>query len=267
MFTRALGTTTTGFEGQWRFLADAQGLGTAAGRHPSADMLPVFNASYRALREWVTSLGYTQFIKRGTTTTLPTTPVEAGETYAVIDVGTSGTPGTVPTLEQIKRVDIKVNGSDWYELPEVTLLQLRDLTPSRFFGNPSNPRGWCWLNAGNITGTTAFVAGQIALAPVPTNGSYALWSMTEQPDLVNTTDVWLYHTEDWAQWHMFDAMSKIVGARDKDTARKLDYIVNNRLNPNVPGSPAFNIASQRPTAAGPRTWVRSSSYRGPFGAR
>jgi hypothetical protein len=262
MFTRPLGTPTTGFEGQFRFMADVEGLGTAAGRHPSAQLLPVFNASYRGLREFVTSLGYTQFIRRGTTTNLPTTPVEAGESYSIIDVGTSGTPGTIPTLEQIKRVDVKVSGSDWYELPEVTLLQLRDLTPSRFFGSPSRPQGWCWLNSGSITGTTAFVKGEIAVAPVPTSGQYCLWSMSEQPDLVNTTDVWLYHTEDWAQWHMFDAMSKICGARDKDTARKLDYILNNRLNIEVPGSPAYNIATQRPTAAGPRTWTRGSNYRG-----
>lgn len=262
MFTRALGTTTTGFEGQFRFLADVEGLGTAAGRHPSASLLPVFNASYRGLREFVTGLGYTQFIRRQATTNLPTTPVEVGESYAIIDVGTSGTPGTIPTLEQIKRVDVKISGSDWYELPEVTLLQLRDLTPSRYFGGASRPQGWCWLNSGNITGTTAFVKGEIAIAPVPTGGQYCLWSMVEQPDLVNTTDVWLYHTEDWAQWHMFDAMSKICGARDKDTAKKLDYILNNRLNVNIPGSPAYNIASQRPTASGPRTWTRSSGYRG-----
>lgn len=266
MFTRALGTPTTGFEGQFRFLADIEGLGTAAGRHPSASLLPVFNASYRALREFVTGLGYTQFVTRGATTNLPTTPVEAGESYAIINVGTAGTPGTVPTLEQIKRIDVRVSGSDWYELPEVTLLQLRDLTTPFRFANSlgaRGPRGWCWLNAGSISSGTTFVAGQIAVAPVPTGGQYALWSMTEQPDLVSTTDVWLYHTEDWAQWHMWDAMSKICGARDKDTAKKLDYIVNNRLNVNVPGSPAYNIASQRPTAAGPRTWTRSSAYRGP----
>lgn len=266
MFTRALGTTTphAGFIGQFRFLADVEGLGTAAGRHPDADLLPVFNASYRALREFVTGLGYTQFIRRGTTTNLPTTPVEVGENYAIIDVGTSGTPGTIPTLEQIKRVDVKFSGTDWYELPEVTLLQLRDVAPARHFGTtPNRPQAWCWLNSGSITGTTAFVKGEIALCPVPSSGQYCLWSMTEQPDLINPTDVWLYHTEDWAQWQMFDAMSKVCGARDKDTARKLDYILNNRLNIEVPGSPANNIYKQRPTAAGPRTWVRSASYRGP----
>lgn len=267
MFTRALGTATTNFEGQFRFLADVEGLGTAAGRHPSANLLPVFNASYRALREFVTGMGYTQFITRGTTTALPTTPVEAGETYAIINVGTSGTPGTIPTLEQIKRIDVRLSGSDWYELPEVTLLQLRDLTAGRQLTTTNRPQGWCWINAGNITGTTAFVAGQIAFAPVPSSGSYCLWTMTEQPDLVSTTDVWLYHTEDWAQWQMWDAMSKICGARDKDTARKLDYILNNRLNIEAPGSPANNIWKQRPTAAGPRTWTRSSAYRGVGGGR
>lgn len=256
MFTRALGTTTTGFEGQFRFLADQQGLGTSVGRHPSASLLPVFNASYRELREYVTGLGYTQFLQRGTTTSLPTTAVEDGETYAIIDVGTSGTPGTVSTILQVKKIDVKISGDDWRELPEVTILQLRDL-PAR----GTAPQGWCWLNSGSITGTTAFVKGQIAIAPVPSSGSYCLWTMTEAPDLVNTTDVFIYHSESWAQWHMYHAMQKICGVRDKNNAAQLQAIAA-QLNPNVPGTPAWNIQHQAPTASGPRTWTRSSAYRG-----
>lgn len=259
MFTRALGTDTTGFEGQFRYLADVQGLATSGGRHPSASLLPVFNASYRALREYVTGLGYTQFITRGTTTALPTTPVETGEQYAVVDVGTSGTPGTVPTLVQVKRVDVKIGNAAWYELPEVTLLQLRDVVQGNTASGP--PRAWCWLNAGNITGTTAFVKGAIAFTPVPAAGSYCLWTMTEQPDLVNTTDVWLYHTEDWAQWHMYHAMLQICAIRDKNTTA-MAQAISRMLDPNVPGTPAWNIQHQAPTAAGPRTWTRSSAYRG-----
>lgn len=255
MFTRAVGTTTTGVEGQFRFLADLQGLGTSVGRHPSASLLPVLNASYRALREYVTGMNYTQFIVRGTTTALPTTAVESGEQYALIDVGTSGTPGTVPTLEQVKRIDVKI-ATDWDELPEVALSQLRDVC-----GTPGRPRAWCWLNAGSISGTTAFVKGSIAIAPVPTGGSYALWTMTEEPDKTATTDVWLYHTEDWAQWHMYHAMAQICGIRDKNSAQQLAKI-ERMLDPNVPGTPAYNIQHQAPTAAGPRTWVRSSAYRG-----
>lgn len=257
MFTRALGTSTTGFEGQFRFLGDLQGLATSGGRHPSASLLPVFNASYRALREYVTSLGYTQFIRRGTTTALPTTAVEDGEQYAVIDVGASGTPGTVPTTEQIKRIDVKIGSTDWYELPEVPLSQLRDVSQ----GGAGRPRAWAWLDAGRITSGTTFAHGHIAIAPVPNAGSYCLWTMTEEPDKVNTTDLWLYHTEDWAQWHMYHAMLQICAVRDKDTAAKAQAI-SRMLDPNIPGTPAWNIQHQAPTAAGPRTWVRSSAYRG-----
>ena len=217
----------------------------------------MFNASYRALREYVTSLGYTLFITRGTTTALPTSAVEAGEQYAVIDVGTSGTPGTVPTTEQIKRVDVKIGSTDWYELPEVPLSQLRDVSQ----GGSGRPRAWCWLNAGSISGTTAFVKGTIAIAPVPNAGSYALWTMTEEPDKVNTTDVWLYHSEDWAQWHMYHAMLQITAVRDDGSGSRVNAIAR-MLDPNVPGTPAWNIQHQAPTAAGPRTWVRSSAYRG-----
>lgn len=218
MFTRILGTSTTGFEGQFRFLADLQGLGTSVGRHPSASLLPIFNASYKELREYVTGLGYSQFLVAGASTTLPTTAVEAGETYAIIDVGTSGTPGTVSTITQVKKIDVKIGGGDWRDLPEVTALQLRDL-PAR-----GVPAGWCWLNSGSITGTTAFVKGQIAIAPVPTSGTYKLWTMTEAPDLVNTTDVFIYHSESWAQYHMYHAMLKIVGVRDKNNAGQVAAI-------------------------------------------
>jgi hypothetical protein len=272
MFTRALGSATSpaGFEGQFRYLCDQQGLSTAAGRHPSADLLPVFNASRKALRDLVCSYGYTLFMQRGTTTSLPTTPVEAGEQYAVIDVGASGSPGTISPLLQVKRIDVKLNGQDWKPLDEVTFNQLRDISSPRFgySTTPTRPRGWCWLNAGvetNPAGVPTHVKGQIAIAPVPTQGQYALWTMNEEADLVTTSDVWLYHSEDWAQWQMWDAMAKICGARDKDSARKLDFIVNNRLNREVPGSPAFNIWVQRPTAAGPRTWTRGANYRGPWG--
>jgi hypothetical protein len=259
MFTRALGTSTTGFEGQFRFLADLQGLGTAVGRHPSASLLPIFNASYRELREYVTALNYTQFIQRGTTTDLPTSAVEAGETYAIIDVGTSGTPGTVSTILQVKKVDVKIGGGDWRELPEVTILQLRDL-PAR----GQAPQGWCWLNSGSITSGTAFVKGQIAIAPVPSSGSYCLWTMTEFTDLTSTTDVYIYHSESWAQWHMCHAMQKVVGVRDKNNAAQVASIAR-QLDPNVPGTPAWNIQHLAPTASGPRTWTRSSAYRGAGG--
>jgi hypothetical protein len=247
MFTQVVGTSTTGFEGQFRFLADVQGLATAVGRHPSADLLPIFNASYRSLRELVTTYGYTQFITRGTTTALPTSPVEAGETYATIT--------TTVGLNQLKAVDVRFSNNEWVRLPEVTLLQLRDF-PTRTRGYP---RAWCWLDAGSVA-AAAYTGGRIAILPTPNGGSYALWTMAEFPELT-ATDHYLYHTEDWRKWHMYNAMAQLCGARDKDSARKLDFI-QTQLNPDVEGTPAYNIKAQSPTAAGPKTWTRSSSYRG-----
>ncbi len=255
MFTRTLGTSTTGFEGDFRFLADLQGLGTSVGRHPSARLLPVFNASYRQLREHVTALGYTQFLNRGTTTALPIAAVEAGETYAIIDVGASGTPGTVSPIEQVKKIDVKFGGNDWFELPEVTILQLRDL-PAR-----GTPAGWCWLNTGSISSGATLVKGSIAIAPTPNSGSYCLWTMDREPERSASSDVFLYHAESWAQWHMYHAMAQVCGVRDKNNAGQIAAI-EAKLNPNQPGSPAWLIQHQAPTASGPRTWVRSSAYRG-----
>jgi hypothetical protein len=257
MFTQAVGTATTGFEGEFRYLADVQGLATSVGRHPSANLLPIFNSSYRRLRELVSGYGYTQFCTRGATTALPTSAVEAGETYAIINVGTAGSPGTVPTTAQIKMLDVRDTSGRWRTLPEVTLLQLRDFAST----SRGKPQAWCWLNAPAISSGTTLVAGQIAITPTPNGGSYALWAMNEAPALVATTDVYIYHTEDWRMWHMYDAMAQVCGARDKDTAKKLDFILS-RLDPDVDGSPAFNIRNQAPTAAGAKTMTRSSDYRG-----
>lgn len=253
MFTQAL----SAFEAEFRFEADVQGLSTAAGRHPSANLLPIFNSSHRRLRELVIGYGYTQFCTRGATTALPTTAIEAGETYATIDVGTAGAPGTVPPTVQVKMIDVKDLSGRWRTLPEVTLLQLRDFAST----SKGAPEAWCWVTAPSISSGTTLVAGKIAILPTPNGGSYALWTANELTMPAVATDVYLYHTEDWRMWHLYDAMSRICGARDKDTARKLDFIMS-RLDPDVDGSPAFNIRNQAPTAAGAKTMTRASNYRG-----
>lgn len=248
MFTQALGDTTTGFEGQFRFLADQQGLGTAVGRHPSAGLLPVFNATYRSLREFVTAKGYRQFCTRGTTTALPTSAVETNETYASITLAQGVT--------QIAQFDVQGTDLEWRSLPEIQLLQLRDYATRQ----RGTPRAWLWLDAGSVSGST-FTAGKIGVTPVPDGGNYALWTMTEFTDLTATTDVFLYHTEDWRRYHMYSAMAEVCGTRDKDTARKLEWILR-QLNPDIEGTPAWNIVAHAPTAAGPKTWTRARHYRG-----
>lgn len=262
MFTQALGVGTPGASSGWlgdfRFEADIQGLNTApTARHPDANIILVANSSYKRLRELVAGYGYTQFCTRGTTTALPTTAVETGETYASIT--------TLVGMDQLKMVDVKDTNGRWRPggLPEVTLLQLRD------FATPFSgaPRAWCWLDSGSVSGAT-FTGGKIAITPVPIGGSYALWTMSEPQVVASSTDVFLYHTEDWRMWHMYDVMSRIVGARDKDTAKKLQFIMS-RLDPSVEGSPAFNIKNQAPTASGSKTMTRSSNYNGigPWGGR
>lgn len=257
MFTVALGTSTTGWEGQFRFLADQQGLSGVTARMPSASLLPVINAGYRSLRELVVTYGYTLFCQRGTTTALPTVPPETGETYVVIDFGASGTPGTVPPITQIKMIDFKDTSNNWSRLPELTLLQMRDYAIT---STPARPQGWFWLNAGSVA-TNAFTKGSIGVTPVPNGGSYAIWSMPEFADLTAATDLFLYQTEDWRQWHFFNVMKQICGVRDKNLAKQMDLILWN-LSPDKEGSPAYNIKAQAPTASGSRTWSRADNYRG-----
>lgn len=260
MITMPLGVGTqgaaTGFIGELRYLVDKQGLSSAAGRHPDADLIIIINDSYRSLRNLVMSYNYTQFLARGTTTALPTSPVETNERYATIT--------TAVGVNQIKMFDIRIAPDDWRFLPEVSVLQLRELTRVRWRGvaeTPRRPRGWCWLSAGTVSGST-FTGGTIAIAPVPTGGDYALWTMPEWTSITNSTDVFLYHNEDWRQWHLNDVASKICGTRDKDSAARLDWIMS-RLDPRVEGSPAYNIKAHAPTAAGPKTWVRGADYNGP----
>lgn len=254
MFTQAIGDATSGFEGDWRFLADFQGVTL---RQPTANLRPVFNATYRELRELVSSLGYTQFLTRGTTTALPTTPFETGETYATITLGTTGTPGTPFAASQVKMIDVRGSaGQRWRTLPECTLLQLRDHAQT----NRGDPRAWCLLNVGSVSGAN-YTAGAIAITPTPQGGHYVLWTLPEWVEISSATDVFLYHTEAWRRWHMFRAMAVVCGARDKDSARKLEFIMS-QLDPDVDGSPAALIHSHAPTAAGPKTWTRDSSYRG-----
>lgn len=244
------------FEAQFRYLADVQGLATSAGRHPSTNLRQLMNDSYRSLRDLVLSYGYTQFLVRGTTTALPTSPVETNERYAVISVGAA--------VNQVKMLDIRIAPDDWRFLPEVTILQLRELTRLRFRGvadTPRRPRGWCLLNSGTVA-TTVFTAGTIAIAPVPTGGDYALWTMPEWTDITTDGHLFAFANEDWRQWMMFDVMAKVCGARDKNNAQRLDFIFT-RLDPMVQGSPAYNIKAHAPTAAGPKTWVRGADYNGP----
>lgn len=243
------------FESELRYLADIQGLSTSQGRHPSTDLRILINDSYRSLRNLVLSFGYTQFVTRGTTTALPTSAVETNERYAVIS--------TPVAVNQIKMVDVRISPDDWRALPECTLLQLREISRRRWRGvadTPRRPIAWCWLQAGTVSGST-FTAGQIAIAPVPTGGDYALWTMNEWTSITSDTDVFLYQNEDWRQWHLFDVMSKVCGARDKNNSAKLDYIFA-RLNPDILGSPAYNIKAHKPTTSGPRTWIRSGDYNG-----
>lgn len=259
MITMPLGVGTvgaqSGFIGQLRYMADQQGLSTSGGRHPDADLIPLINDSYRSLRDLVMSYGYTLFLVRGTTTALPTTAVETNERYAVIT--------TSVTLNQIKAIHTRVSPDDWRELPEVPFLQLRDVARRRFRGVADaarRPLAWCWLSAGSVSGST-FTGGQIAIAPVPTSGDYSIWSMPEWTNITSSTDIFLFQNEDWRQWMLYDAMLKVVGVRDKNNAAKFDFIMS-RLDPNVHGSPAYNIRAHAPTAAGPKTWTRSSNYNG-----
>lgn len=255
MFSLALGDTSSGFEAEWRFLADRQGLGTDAGRYPSADLLPLFNDSYQRLINLVSGLGYTQHLERGTTTALPTSAVEAGEQYAVVD--------SVVGYDQLVAVDVLIGGGDWRRLEEVPFGQLRNWTSQDWVGGQTHPEAWCWLNAGTVSEDT-FTAGQIAIAPVPASGSYCLWYMPTKTRLDETDDVFLYHTADWKKWHMYDVLSEIAGVKDKNSEKRLQRI-DMQLNPNVFGSPAYNIVKHAPTRAGPRTWTRSRNYRGRWG--
>lgn len=252
MITRALGTLTTGLEGQFRYQFDIQGLGTSGGRNPTADVVSALNGSYRSLREFVTNCGYTLFLTRGSTTVLPTSATVTGEDYAQIAVPQA-------TLV-VKGVDVQFGSEPWYRLQEVPFGQMRDFTQyQQRANNPRRPMAWSQLTAGTVAGS-AFTAGQIAVFPIPSSGNYALWTLPEWTDITSATDVFLFQSEEWIQWMFAHAALKVNVFRDKDAQRKRDALYA-QLDPNIVGSPAYNVRTLAPVAAGPRTWTRDRNYR------
>lgn len=253
MISRALGSATTGLEGEFRFQFDLQSAGTAGTRNPTTNVAAALNGSYRSLREYVTNCGYTLFMNRGSTTALPTSATVSGEDYAQITVPT--------TTNVVKAIDVQRSGQPWGRLEEVPFGQLRDFTSWRGSGfRPQLPLAWSWLTAATVSGA-ATTAGHIAIFPIPTGGNYCLWTLPEWTDITDPTHVFLFHTEEWLQWLFAHAALKVCVFRDKD-ARKRKQDLQDVLNPYLEGSAAFNIKSQAPTAAGPRTWSRSPNYRG-----
>jgi hypothetical protein len=253
MITRALGTATTGLEGQFRYQFDLQSAGTSGTRNPTVDVVSALNGSYRSLRELVTTWGYTLFLLRGSTTALPTAATVSGEDYAQI---------TVPLATQVvKSVDVQVSGQPWRKLEEVPFGQLRSFGPLRGVADrPRLPLAWCWLTAATVSGATA-TAGHIAVFPIPSQGNYCLWTLPEWTDITGATDIFLFHSEEWIQYLFAHAALKVCVFRDKDARQRRQALLD-QLNPDNEGSPAWNIKNQAPVAAGPRTWRRSPNYRG-----
>lgn len=261
MITRQIGTATTGLEGEFRYQMDLQGLSSSAGRNPTTNIQTVLNSSYRSLREFVTTCGYTLFLTRSATASLPTAATVSGEDYAQI---------SVPFATQVvKAVNVKFGSEPWYPLQEVPFGQLRDATQWGPSTTPRRPRAWTWIQGPQLDDPpqSILTQGFIAVAPIPTSGSYCLWTLPEHSNIGanaggdhDNTDLFLFHSEEWIQWLFAHTALKVCVFRDKDAKRKEDAL-RTQLNPDVKGSPAWHIVNQAPTQAGPKTWTRSNNYR------
>lgn len=187
-------------------LADVQGQDD---RHTPAALLDQFNASAGELRVRLSNLGFDWFLER-VGSTLPTTAVIAGETYAEID--------WPKDAQRIYRLDVLFQTGLWLPLRPVTIGGLRDFQQfHNFWDSPGITDGPCaWaMRKAPFGAASVETVGKIMIAPVPmTARSYAMFYLANWTDLI-TTDTFNGHAS-FQEWIIQDMVCKL-SERDNDS--------------------------------------------------
>lgn len=188
-----------------RYRADVVG---QTDRHPDADLLKELNASFRNLREIVSSYGIGVFLEGSTPTSLTTSPPTVGEQFVEIDWPTNATA--------IYGVDILRN-QVWCSLKPT------DFTGRRQYSGYSGlnlslgsnpPFAWCVRKIPQATTTTA-TAGKIMVFPIPSSGlQYRVWYLEVWADITDATHLFPGHSN-WQDWMINDTAIKVM-VRDND---------------------------------------------------
>lgn len=185
-------------------LAAIDGKTGSNGRHSSTRINAILNRTYRELRSRVSSLGYPQFIERGTATALPG-PL-ADEDYQEIAIPSA--------LQELAGVDVLVN-SKWTRLDPIEFDQRRNapnLCP------PSGAGFWAIINASKPS-TTSITAGSIAVWPKGLQGSYKLSSVSAWTDITSDTHVFMLY-DGWDNWLLLKAAMAIC---TRDSNKRSNY--------------------------------------------
>lgn len=220
--------------------------------HPLADLNIDCDDSYRALRDLVSATEWSTYLKATAALTLPLTAPTTDENYVVLPVPTD--------CHTVKRVETNL-GSQWLPTAEVPLAHLRQY--NNFYGTAAQfkwPFIWCLLDQGIETteaaNTGTLTAGVIALAPIPTTGTYKIWYL---PEFLGTSadtgagGFYTYGCQAMQDWHLYHTAIKCVTS-DNDS----DGLMKGLAAELMAAEQA--IKTTAPSAAGPRTWQRSRRY-------
>lgn len=243
---------------------DTDAAGNSIPRHPTTELNGFLNASHRALRSWVTnSLHYNLYKARSADANLPTTPPASAptETYAEIPWPT--------TAVDILGIDVlDAQGYNWRSLEPVDWDSRREwIARFPFMAIPNNyPRAFSVISEGSVSAAT-LTAGTIALFPLPSGGTYTVWSLPHWADITNDTHLFLCGDEDWFQWMTHWGVQRVCGRDNADSIARLQ-LAEEQLQPIGPnGKPNMATCAGRIMAsapkkvkAGPMTWHRAIDY-------
>lgn len=216
--------------------------------HPVADLNIDLDESYRTMRDLCTTNKWSTYLKTTGQLTLPIVAA-TNETFATIPVPTD--------CRKLRKLEVK-RVSDWVPQEEVSIDELRnwDNFPGR------TPFRWVLLDGGMETteaaNTGAKVAGIVALAPVPTQGSYQLWYLPEFLSLTADSGAggfYSYANQEMVDFHVYHTCVKCL-ISDNDSQGMLDGITKEL------GKAEQYLTTSAPSGTGPRTWRRSRNYHG-----
>lgn len=220
--------------------------------HPVADLNIDSDESYRAMRDLVCQTEWGTFLKQTGALTLPTTAPTTDEQFVVIPVPTD--------CRTIKRLETRIT-SVWFPATEVPLAHLRMYNNEGATATQFNyPFVWCLLDQGIETteaaNTGVKTAGIIALAPLPTSGTYKIWY---QPEFLATSadsganGFYSYGCQAMVDYHVYHMAVKCVTS-DNDSDGMLQGLTLELA------AAEKTIRATAPVAAGPRTWQRARRY-------
>lgn len=220
--------------------------------HPDADLNIDSDESYRAMRDLVCSTEWGTFLKQTGALALPTTPPTSDENFVVLPVPTD--------CRTIKRIETNI-GISWLPTAEVPLAHLRQY--NNYYGTSAQfkwPFIWTLLDQGIETteagNTGAKVAGQIALAPLPTTGTYKIWYQPEFASLTADSGAggfYSYGCQAMVDYHVLHCAVKCVTS-DNDSDGMLQGLTMELA------AAEKAIRTGAPSASGPRTWQRARRY-------